>query len=1086
MNNISLKLPLGLDIDKNTIIEDTNPTAVTRNSWLFKNQLGPLYKSTTKGFPTTKHSVYVDNDNYIIDNKEYLISDDSKRIKSITKITDAFEYNVVARSLNGTIYKSNNNIYLYNYSNSITVTGNSAAIYKDYAAVQYNTTIDIYQLSTLTKIKSITNANFKDINQFIYISSSFYALGYDDSDATKCWSSIVAGSTAFYNEYQGCLDYIDNKIILTGQPVYKMDASKTTLATNLAAYKKNLNANRTMLCPHTVMDNGTIKWNLLAQYQDPNNTPTETQVSTYSDLEELTTLVDNTICANKTNTESTKGPSYITCFISGITEYNSDGTVDWPDIKYSFVEDFSNDYNIPYCTYDSKEGWTGGQVLPLINPNTNPGVFWTTDIGEYESGPWFRDIFTNIQTDRGSIYDWGKGWSRHYSQRVKWQYQFVLATSQLKFTDYTSAQYRFTALLYAPLWFITNDTGIWFDTTAEENTSTSAISSLNGIIGENTYYSNCYESTSDSLFSNNLVDGDGNIAYVTSQITISPYYSSLGTYARFREIGYQEYSTHEYEDFIHLIGDSNSGDKGQVNTFPLVFNDDNYTRNYYNGIFTSVVKNGVLINTSTDDGITYYDSGADSILIDDRIIEFNDSADVYFSKLSEYTTTSNLFNNDIILENRTDSNIKISAAYLSSMGVVLDNTLALARFWSPTSISNNNLLYAHGINENMNDPDYRSSSYLLPEITIPLYTHTSQLNKLEQYKKEHNCFINPLVETSNKLDVYYTYTLLSTDNNYKYSIKDNSTIVDSKLKDNTWYINSETFYYPVGIIDALSVRNNNSTPFIELNNYSVELYEKDGYKTLVINPTLSELSIEAVFTIYSSTYFFDGQSIYYRNGDSNTFVVDALGLEFLANSGTEAYFYSNIDKTIYVFTGSTTISPLKKIDVDTKILSTVYSPSEQSLYILFNNGLYRRHEDEESFIELSADYLVKTENGVAIVKDNEFYNLYSWFVDNAEKIALEYSTPWIGNFTKLFKFEYLDIIANSNSNISVTLETLYDNGSRSSFELQKNKGDFYRYRVTPKDVKGNAFRFSIKSDSIITAILIGAEPISNEINSVRV
>lgn len=1086
MNEIKTNLPMSLELNSDDLVKDDEPVYIKRNSWINKNKLSPLYKSTFKGYPTTKSNIYFEA-GYNIGNKTYPVSDYEKIIKSITTVDDLdIEYECKGRSLYGSVYKNNNNIVLSNYKSKITVTGTSVAIYKDYAAVQYEDTLTVYQLSTLSSIKTISNSK-GDVNNLVYINSTFYAYGNDDNDATKCWAVIQAGTKSFTEEFQGCLDYIDDKIVLTGQPVYKMDAIKNVPSNlTLSTYKEYLNTNGTMLCPYTIMGNGTIKWNLIASYNDPNNTPTGTTISTYEDLEDLTTVVENRIACSITNADpDIYCPKYLTCFISGITTYSSDGTVDWPDIKYSFVHHINrDDYDIYDCVYDSKSGWlSNNKYLPLIDPNTSPGVFWTTNIGEYESGFWFKDIFTNIQTNRGSIYDWGKGWSRHYSQRVAWR-GVCVSTSSIYYTDYTTPQYRFTGLCYLPLLFITNDEAVWFDTESEDYSSVSSVQSLNGVKGSNTYYTNLRTDANSLLVSYDILDGDGNLGVLTSAITWDNYYA-LNGHIRVREIGYTEYSTHEYADFIHLIGDSNSGDKGQVSTFPLVFNDDYFTRNVYNGIFTSIVSNGVLLNTSTDDGIEYYDCEENRVLIDDKIITFSGASDVSLKKLSEYTTVSNILNNDVILENRTNDKVVISQAYLSNMGVDLDNTFATAGFWSPTSISNNNILYAQGINENMNDSDYRSSSYLLPEITIPCYTHASQLNKLKQYQKEHNVFINPLVETNNQINVYFNYTLLSTDDVYQYSIKDGSVFVDSKLKDNTWYITSETFYYPIGIIDALNVKNSDSSPFIELGKYSVELYEKDGYKTLMINPTLSELSIEAVFNIYSSTYFFNGQAIYYRDSDSNTFVVDALGLAFLANSGTEAYFYSTVDKNIYMFTGSTTLTSFKK--ASSKIKSAVFSPPEQSLYILFEDGLYRKHGEEESFIEMSGNELSKTESGVVVILDSEFIKYSPFETEDSEKMDLEIATPWIGDYSKLYKFMYLDVITDGVGKLAVLMDVLYDDKSYNSFDLKNSKSDNgYRFRITPKDIKGNAFRFSIKSSTGIKSLILGSEPISNDIISTRI
>lgn len=1084
MNTIKLSLPISLDLDSSDITNDDEPFALNRNSWLFKNKLSPLYKITNSGYPSTKNKAISYSNNVIKVGKTDFNVDATKVISKITTI-DEQSGDLIDRSIKYTVYYKDNKAYIY-YNDGSGFTSvfcndkDSIALYKNKIAVLYNSTVTVYSDGLV--YKTIKDWSYDRLNTFVYVNDNLYAFGYDNNDCRKCYTVAYVNGEQHTLEYQGCLSVKDNQIIVTGEPVYRRCAvdENSWRGGNGPSFRTFIKENGAKLANHTEMDNGTIKWSL-ANYKYLANSytvPTSKVITTYDELQELTSSVNNNIL-KLSNTDYAKmgynTHSYDTVWISAYTVIDETG-IDYPDIETCYVDGLKCYYNDDYYVGGKADYWIkDNKNLFLIDPNATPGNFWST-AGDYETAYPFNGVFTNIQTDRGKIYDWGKGWTRHYCQSVESVWSQICKEKNQDIT------YNTNAIKYAPLLFIENNNVLMH---LDTYTSSSNMF-INDVTGENSYYRWEDDITGGGYYEIKSTDYEGNIAFLTSATTTGGYREAINR--RYRIIGYDEYQSHEYDDWVHLIGDSNSGDKGLVDTFPLVRTlNDHIAVNIYNGVFTSVLYDGVLLNTSTDDGIKYFDYEDDKILIDDKIIEIEDISDdnVYFKKIAEYLTTSNIITPKIIVENRTNEKVYLSNAYISQMGVSFNDTYSLAGFYSPTSISNNNVLYAQGVNENMNDADKRSASYLFPEYTIPNYTHSSQLNKLAQYKKENNVFISPVIEdTNNQVDVYYTYTLDSLDNSYKYSIKDDETFVDEKLNDNTWYIDGETFYYPIGLVDALLINNENSTPYINVGDYAVELYEKDGYKTLMINPVNQELSIEAIFTIYSSTYFFNGQSIYYRNNDTDTFVTDALGLEFLANSGTEAWFYSPADKNIYVFTGSTTITKLKSAAKINKIIDTVYSPSEQALYILTDIGLFRKADKEESLIEVEGDSLVKVEDGVIILNNNNFIQYKPWEITDGEKQILKYSTPWIGNYDKIYSFQYLDIITDGAGNLKVSMDVLYDNESCSKFDL-KSTTDF-RFRITPKDIKGHAFRFNIESDTGIKGIILGSSIISDDIKGTRV
>ncbi len=142
------------------------------------------------------------------------------------------------------------------------------------------------------------------------------------------------------------------------------------------------------------------------------------------------------------------------------------------------------------------------------------------------------------------------------------------------------------------------------------------------------------------------------------------------------------------------------------------------------------------------------------------------------------------------------------------------------------------------------------------------------------------------------------------------------------------------------------------------------------------------------FQLFSQNYVFDGAYVYYSaTGPDNTLqttslppsniVARANGLRFIAISPTVAYFYSDFDRSIFVFDGGRTIQKLKRLNQLEVVNSGVYSVRDNTLlldtantFIWVRDGIYSEQDKKASQTNLK---YYSTDDGIYIVNPS-----YSW------------------------------------------------------------------------------------------------------------
>lgn len=488
-----------------------------------------------------------------------------------------------------------------------------------------------------------------------------------------------------------------------------------------------------------------------------------------------------------------------------------------------------------------------------------------------------------------------------------------------------------------------------------------------------------------------------------------------------------------------------------------------------------------------------------------QAIRLSTSATAFsIEKMADYIfKTNSCQNSNNVFSETHGGNITQATAFISySMDCKF--TLNNLGYWllmptdGPSYGTNNVYYYGAGINPNL-DPNEISTSFLLPSITIPFYSATSDLATLQSIVlQSRKGLITAVVEEDGfvfipsvcNVDQYWTFSQYSTDNTYKVSIdSNNKRYFDDTLEDTSWWPDSATTIYPIGIASKTYGENYITATVDTGNNYVSRFYNQNNKTFLAYNNASQVYYGSEIFTIQSGNYYFDGQGIYYLGSQSdysqNIFTAYAIGMKFLANSSSEAYFYSEWDKSLYLYTASNTLQKSISLADCGNIVDALYSSAEQALYILFDdNKIYIKTQVDDCFIDgissISRAYLQSTEIGcqeIAITsagsKQYQIVNPYRF--DGIMPFELE--TEWIGNSDVVTSFHYADIIFyTDNPSQAITIDVYLNTLNGDVVKEKKRtltikpsmwKNKLYRERIVPAEPIGNAAKLIItSSDSI--------------------
>ena len=708
----------------------------------------------------------------------------------------------------------------------------------------------------------------------------------------------------------------------------------------------------------------------------------------------------------------------------------------------------------------------------------------------------------NKAESKGKYWDYGKGWSRSYYK--KFTFEFYSPTTTQSSSKRTLKSTRTSIVSWGM---------------ANPDNYKVRIERLSPYTVDSTSYSSIELEPSDT---SPYLRGDKyyKVFYGSSETSF--------TYARFHK-----FCPKMFEDGLiptEMIGADNLPNHVVLNKIPFnVKVTDNLYDQYYQGNYMSTSLHSLLTSASVSQNqasSVAWDNNYYSVFSNGLLVKVVKNGDVKLTKVADYIyKTNTLKGNNLLIDSVQSINFQRGFIPYNGEEIITINELVGFSLPGDNQDTDGNDTYysASGYNVQMNDMTERGTSYLLPAFQFPLTIKSEEVEnfsfQLLDNKKELTkpLLYNQFSYKDDVVDHYYTHSLSSTSVKYQTGKKMQSTnntdeeawfgvkTYDIDKEDMVWWITSEIQIFPLGIASPITGINYLSSNIDMSDDYSVRLYRTQNVTFPVYNPETEVYKSNNIFTIYGNNYSFDGQSIYYLGSgdttDQSSFACYALGMKFLANSGTEAYFYSSFEKRLYLFTGSVTLQIADSLAREGEIVDSVYSSLEQILYLMTGDGnIIAKSQDDMCIItnvDPTAYHFETTDTGVILVSSTDYKRYRLWKTDETEWLPLEYETEFIGKNDSLFKVASIDLtfFKGEGESISglVDFECMNDKlvtNEKLDFKVSKKNWDktqLEKVRLTPENNVCKAFKFGITSNDYlhIANVCVNVEEVSQNTNAAK-
>ena len=1117
MSNMTIPLNSFVNTADDFIIKsiDTQEKDVLnkKNSLQFKSVLSPMfYKSEAKVYTTSGHTITKTNNKTLTDEdgRTYAI-DNSFVIDAVADISNLWsgeltsaisfdkdvisvwkgerDYTIVVSDFDNNISHSNTipvdttdllyfNVKLATYTREAGKATNDILLVLQTVYTTPKTTIAEYTVDNLASITEVrtTDYNFltgKDLYALVYRKSdtNYLAIGTDDTDLRK---RFTFENGAIKYKYWGCLG---SNGLVTGEPVL------TTVSTR---------TNNTSLSSITItQDDFTYLDNGIGYGQQITSTGTDAQ-----DIASNSSLNGNTITSGTATTwgSYTRTRTGTKAYVTGYDLEN--------DIPLILSPNYSN-----------ARGYNGAAKTEIIDLTsakyTTPTVAGTNLIIEQVdfSDAWgnltwnngtasiangcnpfpYKYAIMNRAESKGRYWDYGPGWSRCYFRQG-------IIKQQKKSSEYRRgfAEEYPTAIISFGL---------------------SSLSPNNSVRIE-------------YLDPITLVSSTG----TTDRATVSGWTNDAEQTGRYYK--YHLINDSNSHIWVNFIGADNLAEHTVLLSIP--FNVDlvpglNIKNQYFGGQYMSSSMHGTLLTSASaqkkDDVMLWIQSLTEASMYSNGLVfRGKVNGDVQLTKVADYIyKTNTLTGNNLFIDSK--ESFYGQRGFIPYNGEEVITLQEMTGMYSPIddrdTDGNDTYYSAAGYNENMTDMKNRGVSYLLPAITIPLTVNSEQVaNFTYQLKSNKKEITKPLLynqftyKDTIGVDHFYTHSLDTTSIEYQTTkvMESNASgdvayfgvsTYDNDKTSQVWYITAEVFYYPMGIASIVKGINYLASTIDMTDDYTVRLYRTQNVTFPVYNPGTEVYKGSTIFTIYGYNYSFDGQSIYYLGSGDQTsessFACYALGMQFLANSGTEAYFYSPFEKRLYLFTGSNTLQISDSLSREGKIIDSIYSSCEQILYLLTDEGnIIAKSQGDMAVIEnIDTSYHFEgTDTGMILANGFNYKKYRLHKTDETEWAPLEFETEYLGKNDSLFKNAIVDITFfrfDKNDTVSgkVYCDIMHDNmpkRSTADFKITSKDWDataLKKIEFTFPNNVGKAFRFGIESDDYVSiaSFTINIEEVSQNTNA---
>ena len=712
-------------------------------------------------------------------------------------------------------------------------------------------------------------------------------------------------------------------------------------------------------------------------------------------------------------------------------------------IKYSFTYGMNRAGAFMYM-----EQWAGANAWQMVDTVASPGVYWQTE----EDDPYTAifpnaSIYTNNIDARGRDYEYSGDWLRCIFNYRTWKI--------------TSSVF---SIFSTPVTLFTYKDGKTTTVTLD-NINAQAIKKTGKLDGWSVPTPNS--------------DGTFNIANSTVWFKFN---KTDKKWLKHHLFSKAQASNRAWSSW------RNTADV-KVNDFPM-FADigDGYKVHLYQNLPICISKDNIAITTPTTEMDSVYAAKGNILVANKSIFRFEDITidNIEVEKIADYKFKTNIVAPLNLFAEKRDGAIELAHSFIPYFNEVKWSGYgSLALLQCPDGNDyNDTFSMGFGVNATLDD-NITETSALLPAIGIPFYCNSRNIDAFNKQIIDKNAPVmvpdTTCIPKDVALGVFFTHSLKSTDISYRYSEKNGEIYHDDKYDNTQWWIGSTSIFLPLGLGSTFSGINYLASTVELPGNYSVRLYTQNNNSFLLYNITQQSYYGQTIFTIYGSSYYYDSQGIYYiGDGSSNEFVCYAIGMKFLANSGTEAYFYSPVDKYLYTFTGSNTLTKAVPLSNVPEIKDAIFSSVDQTLFLLFEDDtLYAQNGISSAYFTnfKGIKELQGTVKGCSIIETSKSFHILN--PEEGEVIPLQVETEYTGSDDAVWQCSYVDLMLyNNGSEVDFTVEV--DMMGTENMSVKKNihlkksdfKNNYCKVRISPKVNNGQGFKVSIYSKSNISVMSI--------------
>ena len=402
----------------------------------------------------------------------------------------------------------------------------------------------------------------------------------------------------------------------------------------------------------------------------------------------------------------------------------------------------------------------------------------------------------------------------------------------------------------------------------------------------------------------------------------------------------------------------------------------------------------------------------------------------------------------------------------------------------------------------------KTEPYYLSIVGKPIWAATQLLsyNKTINTRKDiWQWTLNPVFDTENINYEYYLNNMYTYDTidayaaltgsvlSYFKSWYDGNARYNNKLADTEKSVTEPTYYNLSPNLDIMTfIDGFNTVALIKVGNNTLQLLVKESELMLVYNILSNVGNISDYFVLQGQQYgiingyinkveMVDGQVV------SQTPITSVEGLKFLGNTDKQAFFFSQMNKTVSTFAADNTLEFLMDATELDNNVTTVFAKQTNDIFVLLNDKVVV-FTDSGSMFELPsrAEYITFGNNSWS--DGNKTWSYYK--VNNEqERVPIQMETVWYGDTAtrRLFKIDtvYIELYDDNYTpgKFEISLDSLMNNTvstKKQTFNVKASDYDRVTktvyLRCQPSVQNCAAFKLNINSDLAIKRLAVGYTP----------